>query len=372
MKKIIFTCTILLLSVLLLKAQVRIAMEKNGGVYTTPCTVNGLQLRFVFDTGASNVSISLSEAVFMLKNGYLDEEDLHGSSYSQIANGELVENTTINIKELKIGGIKLQNVEAIVIHELSAPLLLGQSAIQRLGPIQIKDDELIIMNADSPTSIRVACLNAINLVIKAKEYYFDELYALSADTYQKAYDICPGVMDCWAGQLFGRSYYYIGNYSLAIKYLGYTINCETDSFRLYYIYSLIGNSYMEIKDFDKAIINAQKAIVYASEDIDKFFCYSQLADIHSEQKKYDKSIKYAELGIEYYLKHLSTNVNDIMQGKVKDKLLGESFYNISNTYFRLKQESKSDNYMIKSALCGYEDAIEYCNKYDLKYELYIE
>ena len=50
------------------------------------------------------------------------------------------------IRELEIGGIKLQNIEASVIHELSAPLLLGQSAIQKLGKIQINGNELILLD----------------------------------------------------------------------------------------------------------------------------------------------------------------------------------------------------------------------------------
>ena len=46
-----------------------VQMNKHGGVYHVPCKVNGLALDFIFDTGASDVSISLSEAAFMLKNG---------------------------------------------------------------------------------------------------------------------------------------------------------------------------------------------------------------------------------------------------------------------------------------------------------------
>ena len=57
--------------------QERIPMTKEpSGLYTIPCEVNGLKLKLIFDTGASDVSISLVEAMFMLKNGYLTEDDL--------------------------------------------------------------------------------------------------------------------------------------------------------------------------------------------------------------------------------------------------------------------------------------------------------
>ena len=55
-------------------------MKREGGVSIIPCKVNGLNLNFIFDTGASNVSISLTEASFMLKNGYLEEGDIIGTS----------------------------------------------------------------------------------------------------------------------------------------------------------------------------------------------------------------------------------------------------------------------------------------------------
>jgi clan AA aspartic protease (TIGR02281 family) len=108
-----------------------------GGTYEIPCKVNGLALRFIFDTGASDVSISLTEALFMLKNGYLSEDDIMGKQYYSIANGEIAEGTTIRIKKLEFGGLTLNNVEASIVHVLGAPLLLGQSAISRLGKIQI-------------------------------------------------------------------------------------------------------------------------------------------------------------------------------------------------------------------------------------------
>lgn len=111
-------------------------MEYKHGVYYLPCEINSLKLKFVFDTGASDCSISLAEAIFMLKNGYLNESDLLGSTYSRIANGEVVEGTKIILKTVKIGDKTIYGVQASIVHSLSAPLLLGQSAIKQLGKFQ--------------------------------------------------------------------------------------------------------------------------------------------------------------------------------------------------------------------------------------------
>jgi clan AA aspartic protease (TIGR02281 family) len=118
-------------------AQTVIQMEKKGGVYYVPCTVNGLKLSFIFDTGASNVSISMSEALFMLKNGYLSEDDLLGTESYQIANGDVAEGTKINLRSIVIGGKELRNVKASIVHSATAPLLLGQSVLERFGNVSI-------------------------------------------------------------------------------------------------------------------------------------------------------------------------------------------------------------------------------------------
>ena len=136
MKKILITLILSIFS-LLTYSQTTIVMEKKNGVYLVPCTINGLRLKFIFDTGAGDVSISLSEALFMIKNGYINEKDLIGSEYYRIANGDIAEGTKIIIRKLEIGNKTLLNVEASIVHTLSAPLLLGQSAIQRFGKYSV-------------------------------------------------------------------------------------------------------------------------------------------------------------------------------------------------------------------------------------------
>lgn len=136
MIRIIISILLSLFLTIALNAQTSIKMQKKGGVYMIPCKVNGLPLKFIFDTGASDVSISMSEAIFMIKNGYLTEKDIKGSEFYSIANGEIQEGTTINLKVVEISGLKLYNVKASIVHSLEAPLLLGQSALQKLGRIE--------------------------------------------------------------------------------------------------------------------------------------------------------------------------------------------------------------------------------------------
>ena len=124
-----------------------IAVKRNpGGTFEIPCDINGLPLQMIFDTGASDVTISSVEANFMFKNGYLAEKDIKGKRYYQVANGQINEGTVITLREVKIGDAVLHNVDASVVKSQKAPLLLGQSAMERFGTITIdnQNNKLII------------------------------------------------------------------------------------------------------------------------------------------------------------------------------------------------------------------------------------
>lgn len=115
-----------------------IALKKMyGGTYEVPCHVNGLPLKMVFDTGASDVTISSVEASFMLKNGYLADADVKGKRNYVTASGDIHEGTILRLKEVKLGDAVLKNIEASVVHSQKAPLLLGQSALEKFGTIMI-------------------------------------------------------------------------------------------------------------------------------------------------------------------------------------------------------------------------------------------
>ena len=118
-------------------------MENEGGVYKVPCTINGLKLKFIFDTGASNVCMSQAYAEMMLENGYLNESDIVGMSQSTIADGSNIDNIIINLRKVEIGGLILDNVSAVVVPTQNAPLLLGQSVIQKLGKVTIDGNDLV-------------------------------------------------------------------------------------------------------------------------------------------------------------------------------------------------------------------------------------
>ena len=134
------------------QAQTVIQMIPDQGVYKVPCEVNGLKVKMVFDTGAAAVSISENLAEIMLGNGYLSSDDFGSKAKALTADGRIVDNTLVNLKTVKIGNIKLTNVNAVVIGGQSVPLLFGQSAIQKLGEVAIQGDKLYIKGTSASES----------------------------------------------------------------------------------------------------------------------------------------------------------------------------------------------------------------------------
>lgn len=108
-----------------------------NGLYYVPIRVNGQELKFIFDTGASSICISSLEANLLLKQGQISEDDILGDVQSSIADGSIVHATHINLREVELAGVTLHDVDAIVSDNDSAPLLLGQSAMSRFGAFKV-------------------------------------------------------------------------------------------------------------------------------------------------------------------------------------------------------------------------------------------
>lgn len=115
----------------------KVHIRKDGGVYYVPIIVNGLNLDFVFDTGASNISLSAAEATVMARQGKITEHEIIGKTRFSDANGDISVGTVVLLRTVQIGGITLHNVEASVVDNIKAPLLLGQSALAKFGKVTI-------------------------------------------------------------------------------------------------------------------------------------------------------------------------------------------------------------------------------------------
>lgn len=114
-----------------------VKMRKENGVFYIPIKLNGTDMEVIFDTGASDIVISSVEASFLFRQGKLKEKDILGETNFQVADGSISSGVRINLERVQIGNHCLHDVEATVVDNIDAPLLLGQSALERFGSLRI-------------------------------------------------------------------------------------------------------------------------------------------------------------------------------------------------------------------------------------------
>lgn len=119
---------------------ISIPYEEMGGVKVIPVKLNGITMNMIYDTGCSGLHLSLNEVQTLAKNGKLEAGDILDADYSRIADGSIVENGAINIKEIEIGGkegLILHNVRASVALNQEAPILLGNTVLDELASVEV-------------------------------------------------------------------------------------------------------------------------------------------------------------------------------------------------------------------------------------------
>jgi hypothetical protein len=110
--------------------------------------VAGYQVKATVDTGCSfPMAIPTALATALLHDG---RAIFAGMTKTMLADGKKVDVGVILIKSITVDGRTLDSVEASVSPSNSAPILLGLSALNRLGPFTI-DNGRIVFTSDQPT-----------------------------------------------------------------------------------------------------------------------------------------------------------------------------------------------------------------------------
>jgi len=100
--------------------------------------VNGQNTRFLVDTGADMVALSVDEAEQL----GIEFDPSTFEAITQTASGPGF-GQHVTIERLDLAGQELENVSAVVIDGLEVNLL-GQSVLRRLGRIELHGDQLVI------------------------------------------------------------------------------------------------------------------------------------------------------------------------------------------------------------------------------------
>lgn len=104
-----------------------------GGVRTIQVKINNCsEFPMIFDTGCSGMTLSIAEVYVLAKQGCITADDIEGYGYSTIADGSIVHNMIINLKQIQIGELVCYNVRASVSDNENAPLLLGNGVLNQV------------------------------------------------------------------------------------------------------------------------------------------------------------------------------------------------------------------------------------------------
>ena len=126
--------------------EVSVPFTEQGGLKFIDVTINGkFTVKMILDSGCSSTLISIAEAKYLYEKGCFTEDDILGTTQSQIADGSIVENMVINLREIVIGGqIACSNVTATVSANSQAPLLLGNEVLNRAPSYSVDNQKKVI------------------------------------------------------------------------------------------------------------------------------------------------------------------------------------------------------------------------------------
>ncbi|MBQ3325323.1 MAG: retroviral-like aspartic protease family protein [Muribaculaceae bacterium] len=296
--KHIITLTLAFLICFSINAEVRIHMEKESGVYKVPCTVNGLKMKFIFDTGAAKVCISSAYAEMMLENGYLDKSDIKGTSKSTIADGRVIDNVVINLRKVEIAGLTIENVPAVVVPTQNAPLLLGQSVIQKLGRVSIDGEDLVIHNANIYTE------DEIDVILKkADDMYDNKVFSEALNYYKIAYDFAGEDTNPWILFYMGICYKNLDDIDSSIKCHLKAVELDdgmNDDNILYDAYNKLCGLFFLKEDYFKSLEYARLKLKYAINDSERAESYYDLGSNYCQLNNFTEGLSYSNKAINTY------------------------------------------------------------------------
>lgn len=320
---------------LVCSSQKVIIINKNNNIYKINCKVDGIPMDFIFDTGASDVSISMTEANFLIKQGLITGEDVKSKKYYQVANGNIEEGTVVVLKEVVVGGILLKNIQASVINNSKAPLLFGLNAINKLGKIVIQNDKIFIypnqqyFDFTKELNINSQIDSLTNLIKdspkKFENYYLRAELEIQLEKYKEALEDLNLVIENNSNNsnfLFRRAKIneYLKNFRWALSDFNHIIELDSNYNDIYkergickYYLKLYPNA---IEDLDKAIkINQRDTVAFYFRGFSKtnINISEALIDINNAinlNSKYKEAL-YLRIGIQFGLKNFVDAKRDI-------------------------------------------------------------
>lgn len=319
----------------------------------------------------------------MYDNGYLKDEDITGTAQTQIADGSVVDVVVVNLKDFEVGGFHLRNVRATIKGGQNVPLLMGQSAIEKLGRVSISGNKLIIHKPKvnlTPNEIALlrkdiqSCYKSRNWEMVTQKsaqlkdatslnewdyyYYVQGLHEIWFEHYYLDREICQQILDvCDDWEASGIST------SDKVK----TFLYKTKAQCLGSIIPISEEQSIRV-EYDKLSLEYyNKALKTCSNDDEKADILSSIADRDYILGFYESALETMKKALSLRYKKINKTLAMALEGKVQDQIIGLYYWRCADYCNYLRDYSLHDFYMKLSAKCGFKDAIDYCFENNLNY-----
>lgn len=110
----------------------RISLMDESGIFYVDIHIFDLKKSFVIDSGASDVLISAEVERELIARDLLKEEDYLDPALYRIADGSVISQRRVVLKEIKIGDFTVNNITASI-GASGTPLLLGKSFLDKFS-----------------------------------------------------------------------------------------------------------------------------------------------------------------------------------------------------------------------------------------------
>jgi predicted aspartyl protease len=125
----------------------KVEMVKENGIFKVPVQLNGaISLKFIIDSGASEVQIPKDVFLTLVRTETIGDSDFLPGTTVILADGSKVKSDRFILRSIKVGETTFTDVHATV-GGLNAPLLLGQSFLSRFTEWKIdnKNGTLVLI-----------------------------------------------------------------------------------------------------------------------------------------------------------------------------------------------------------------------------------
>ncbi len=314
-------------------AQTVITLDETGeaGKYTIQTTVNGVGVLTYYTEENWFVSLSTTTYLFLYENGYIQDSDVKGLTNLKMPDGSSTKAASFLIRSLRIGDkIVVKDIPAFVIKKQTVPLLIGSSTFDSFGEYTRQGNRIIIGDLE-PDKDPSTIVDPIDSLKQAAQAFLD------AGEYESA-------GNCFS-QLYEKD----------------ALNMLTQ-YQYAILLGMLGKDEENIRvSNDWLASNEHKSLTM------DYWINNGLGASYARLNQNINAMDSFGKAVQAYCKLFNTSETEVKKGKFHDETLGSTFYSLGRLYAAEGKVSKAESYCSLAAKCGIQAAIDFCDKYKIKY-----